>query len=252
MILELSVAAFFTAIISAIVGMGGGITLLAVMLQFLDLTIAVPIHGAAQLTSNTSRTILFFKEISFTHVKKFVLLLIPASCLSAYFLSVVQLSPHSKVFFKGFIAVFIFISLYFPFKKWKSLVPIFSNFYFAGILSGFFSLIVGATGPLIAPFFIHSDLKKEMIIATKACCQILVHAVKIALFVKVLNFDFQAYTTLIISMMVSVVIGTFVGKRILVKYVSEDLFVSIYKVVLTLVATKILLKDCIYEWTLIW
>lgn len=252
MVLELSIAAFFTAIISAIVGMGGGITLLAVMLQFLDLSIAVPIHGAAQLTSNTSRTILFFKEISFSHVRKFLILLIPASCLSAYFLSVVQLSPHSKVFFKGFIAIFIFISLYFPFKKWKLLIPVFSNFYFAGILSGFFSMIVGATGPLIAPFFIHSDLKKEMIIATKACCQTLVHAIKITLFVKVLNFDFESYSTLIVSMMISVVVGTFVGKRILVNYVSEGLFVKIYKVVLTVVATKMLLKDCIYEWIQLW
>ncbi|PCJ16743.1 MAG: hypothetical protein COB02_15340 [Candidatus Cloacimonadota bacterium] len=252
MILQLSITAFLTAIISAIVGMGGGITLLAVMLQFLDLSIVVPIHGAAQLTSNTSRAILFFKDISFKHVKMFLIFLIPASCLSAYFLSVVQLSPHSKIFLKGFISIFIFISLYFPFKKWKILTPIFSNFYFAGGLSGFFSLIVGATGPLVAPFFIHSNLKKEMIIATKATCQLLVHSIKIILYIKVLNFDFQNYTNLILSMMVCVVVGTYVGKKILVNYVSEKLFVQIYKVVLTLVAFKILFRDCIYEWIQLW
>ena len=48
-------AAFATSILSAVVGMAGGITLLAVMLLFLEPLAAIPLHGVIQLVSNSSR-----------------------------------------------------------------------------------------------------------------------------------------------------------------------------------------------------
>ena len=41
-------AAFATSILSAIVGMAGGITLLTVMLLYLEPLVAIPIHGVVQ------------------------------------------------------------------------------------------------------------------------------------------------------------------------------------------------------------
>ena len=57
-LLELSVlagAALATSILSAVVGMAGGITLLSVMLLFLDPLVAIPLHGAVQLVSNARK-----------------------------------------------------------------------------------------------------------------------------------------------------------------------------------------------------
>jgi hypothetical protein len=53
-----SVTAFFTAILSAVAGMAGGMTLLAVMLLFLPPLAAIPLHGAIQLAANSSRTLI--------------------------------------------------------------------------------------------------------------------------------------------------------------------------------------------------
>ncbi|MDH3212584.1 MAG: hypothetical protein OEM05_08875, partial [Myxococcales bacterium] len=56
---ELSVlcaAALATSVLSAIVGMAGGITLLSVMLLFLEPLVAIPLHGVIQLVSNATRT----------------------------------------------------------------------------------------------------------------------------------------------------------------------------------------------------
>ena len=52
----LGAAALATSVLSAIVGMAGGITLLTVMLVFLDPLVAIPVHGAVQMVSNSSRS----------------------------------------------------------------------------------------------------------------------------------------------------------------------------------------------------
>ena len=54
-IIVLGAVAFGTAMLSAIVGMAGGMILLGTMLIFLDPMIVIPVHGAIQLVSNGSR-----------------------------------------------------------------------------------------------------------------------------------------------------------------------------------------------------
>ena len=51
----LGAASVLTAVISGVVGMAGGITLLSFMTFFLPLQQIIPIHGIVQLTSNSSR-----------------------------------------------------------------------------------------------------------------------------------------------------------------------------------------------------
>ena len=61
--ISLIVAAFVTATISGFLGMGGGIILLGVMSILLVPSVVVPIHGVVQLSSNTTRTVLFLKHV---------------------------------------------------------------------------------------------------------------------------------------------------------------------------------------------
>ena len=51
----LAAVSFATSILSAVVGMAGGVTLLAVMLLFVDPLVAIPLHGVVQLAANGSR-----------------------------------------------------------------------------------------------------------------------------------------------------------------------------------------------------
>ena len=51
----LIVASLLTSILSGMIGMGGGVVLLAVMTVFLPLKLIIPIHGVVQLVSNISR-----------------------------------------------------------------------------------------------------------------------------------------------------------------------------------------------------
>ena len=62
-LIVLLVAAFATSVISAILGMAGGISLLAVMMQYFPQTLLIPMHGIVQLVSNGFRTALNFKYV---------------------------------------------------------------------------------------------------------------------------------------------------------------------------------------------
>ena len=99
---------------------------------------------------------------------------------------------------------------------------------------------MGATGPLLAPFFIREDFKKEEVVATKSACQIFVHLVKMPVFLS-LAFPFSNYIWEISAMVVGVVIGTKLGTDLL-KRMNSDMFLKIVKVIMFLVAIRLLLK----------
>ncbi len=229
-------AALITSMISAIIGMGGGITLLAVMIVFLEYPAVIAIHGCIQLVSNISRSVLFLRWVNWRVFLKFLMGALPMS-----FLGITVVQGVNPEILKTSIAVFILFSLYFPIRKLAVTHSLSGSFLLAGMLAGSVSLIVGATGPLIAPFFLVSEMKKEEIIATKAICQAFIHILKIILFGLILNFDFQEYSMLILVMSIAVIIGTYLGKTILSRYVSERAFRLLYQGFLTLIGLKLLL-----------
>jgi uncharacterized membrane protein YfcA len=69
----LLLAALATSVISAIIGMGGGILLLAVMFCFLDHGRAIPVHAVTQLSSNSTRLIAYAGHIDWSVVRRFFL-----------------------------------------------------------------------------------------------------------------------------------------------------------------------------------
>lgn len=237
----LSIAAFLTSALSAMIGMAGGITLLAVMVLFLPWELLIPLHGCVQLVSNSSRVLSFIKHVNWSIFLRFCVACIPAS-----YLGLMAVGQFDENLTKALIAFFILYAVHFAPKLQSAGSRLFSNFFLAGTLAGSISMVVGATGPLIAPFFINSTLEKEQIIATKAICQAMVHLVKINLFGAVLNFSITDHYELLGYMCVAVILGTLCGKWILENKVSDQLFRKLYRLVLSVVALKLLLYDSIY------
>ena len=237
----LSVAAFLTSTLSAIIGMGGGITLLAIMILFLPWKVLIPIHGCVQLISNATRVASFIKYVNWKIFLIFILACIPAS-----YIGLKAVGQFDETLVKAFIGVFILYAVFLAPKLKEAIARIFKSFFLAGTLAGSISMVVGATGPLIAPFFINSNLKKEEIIATKALCQTMVHLIKVILFGALLGFSISDYSKLLAFMSVGVILGTFSGKWILENKISDRLFRFLYKFVLGAVAVKILVYDSFY------
>lgn len=238
----LVVAAFATSILSAIIGMAGGIVLLTVMLLFLPPLEAIPLHGAVQLISNGSRTWIQRRHVERGLVLRYCLLLLPMSFVGLAIAT--SLSPPVA---RALIGVFVLLATWVPNILMPGIHPERSDrqhrFIVLGGVVGLLNPTIGATGPLIAPFFLNLGLARQGIIGTKAACQALGHLAKLAVF-GVAGFAFASYAAPLLLLAGAVVAGTWVGSQVLGR-VSELWFTRLYKTVLTLIALRLVISEAI-------
>lgn len=222
-------AALVTSTISGILGMGGGITLLGVMTTVLAPRAIVPLHGVVQLVSNFTRTVAFLRRVRWTifavYLPPYLLGIFGARALWLWLDQAEKLTYLQPV-----IGAFILFFLY-----WRRHKPALRHLPLAiyvpvGAVAGFLSIFVGATGPFLAPFFLRDDLDKEEVIATKAACQAVGHALKIPTFLS-MGFDYTPHLPLLGALAAAVVVGTMLGKKLLGQ-LKNDTFVRAFEAVL--------------------
>ena len=240
----LIVSAFITSSISAVLGMGGGIILLGIMAIIIpEGFMVIALHGVIQLVSNITRTYVFRKHLVFDIIKRFfigaAIGLLTSAMVIITIIYTLQLESGNDLkvdFLKPLIGLFILWYLFLkgP-KKEKNL-----SFVWVGGISGISSVFIGATGPLIAPFFLSGNLTKENIIASKAACQVISHLGKIPLFIILFNVNYIAEMSTLLPLVISVFIGTNVGKQVL-GFIPENIFRMLFKSALFLIALKLII-----------
>lgn len=176
----LVVAAFVTALISGIIGMGGGMMLLAVLFCFLPHAEAIPTHAAVQLVSNSTRTVAFVREVHWPTIGRFMIGVVPGGALGISLLACLWRSDPaqaSEPYLKMLVGVYILLTAHLPKSKKRSAAGRWWDFLLLGLAVGAAALTIGAVGPLIAPLFVRRDFVKGRPVATKATCQMLLHVV---------------------------------------------------------------------------
>jgi uncharacterized membrane protein YfcA len=229
-------AALATSILSAIIGMAGGIVLLSVMLLYFEPLAAIPLHGVIQLVSNSSRTFIQRLHVQWGLVWCYALLLLPMAALGLYL--AMALPPDAAT---ALIGVFVLVATWRPRWLMMGTHPEQTNprrrFVLLGGVIGFLQMTVGATGPLIAPFFLNLGLERRAVVGTKAAVQTLGHVTKILLF-GIVGFAYPQYVVLLAAMCGCVILGTWIGSRLLDR-VNERAFVLLFKGALTLIAVRL-------------
>jgi uncharacterized membrane protein YfcA len=226
-------AALAGSTLSGFLGMGGGIFLLTVMfLCGLEPALAIPIHALVQLTSNGTRAVLFREHVRWSAWRTFALCALPFPVLGLALAS--RLDPEQT---KVMIGALVIFATWKP-KGWKVAWGERPAFAAVGVVAGTLGVVVGATGPLIAPFFLRDGWRKEEIIATKAACQVFIHVQKILAFGFV-GFSFAKELPHVVPLAAAVILGTWCGKKILA-HLSEARFRMAYRVVLTGLALRLL------------
>ena len=163
-----------TSILSGVVGMAGGMILMALLAWLLPVPTAMMLHGVTQAGANGSR-VWFLKD----HVQWRVLppyLIGAALCVGLF--ATLTFVPERGI-------VLVLVGL-FPWagrllpapERLDALRPE------SGLLCGFTvtaaQLLAGASGPLLDIFFLRSALTRHEIVATKAVTQTLGHLTKIS------------------------------------------------------------------------
>jgi len=242
-------AAFITSSISAVIGMGGGIILLGIMAILIPKGyVVVALHGIIQLVSNITRSYVFRQHIKLQIIRQYLpgaMLGLSLSALIIFLLITlfqVESAKEIKIdFLKPLIGIFI---LWFLFGRRPQPKDDHPNFFGVGLVSGLTTVFIGATGPLIAPFFLKGKLTKESIIANKAICQAISHAGKIPLFIIFFQFDYFAEVELLIPLVIAVFIGTNFGKKILA-FIPERVFQLLFRGALMVIAVKLIVDQLI-------
>ncbi|MDX9796999.1 MAG: TSUP family transporter, partial [Arcobacteraceae bacterium] len=109
MLLELTLLliAFITSTIAGVVGIGGGMMLIAILPSFLPLNALIPVHGLTQMSSNVSRAFFGYKEVQYQVIPKFLIGSFLGIALFASILSFISLE-----YVPLFIGVYILLSLW--------------------------------------------------------------------------------------------------------------------------------------------
>lgn len=221
-----------SAFISGLTGLAGGVLLLSCLSLYFPISVVIPLHAIIQVAANFSRVFLLKEHIEWRIWRNFNLLSIPAGIVGAY--SVSYLPKASIKLAVG--AVILLAAIYTLQPKVKKQIAELGNsstdlkvspremkvswswrYVLLGALSSLLGMVVGATGPLIAPFFMIAGLKRERFIATKSACQLTVQFIKTILFFRFLSFDYLEYMNPIGLTIIGVFTGTWCAKKVLLK-----------------------------------
>ncbi len=202
-----------TSALSAVVGLAGGVLLLAALLLYLDPATAIPVHGVAQLASNGSRAWLQRAHVEWSALKPFLWLLVPGGLVGLLFLESIP-ADAGRLAIGVFALAAIWLPAWFRLDPSRSPGAIRNRFLLAGAVAGVANMFFGATGPLMAPFVLSLGLERLATVATLAIVQGAGHTMKVGLFT-IRGFAFSDYAAGLALLCVSVVVGSWLGTHLL-------------------------------------
>ena len=229
----LVVAAFLTALLSGVAGLGGGTILVGL---FFGLGMApleaVPLLAAVQLVSNLSRTTAYARHVDWRAAGWFLLAALPCTLLVAPFIETADANAIRLI-----LGLLILASLFGSEGKTAAL-PRRPSFVLAGALNGALGMFVGATGLFVGRLFLRPEWRKETTIGTLALTQTFGHALRVVTYGWA-GFAAWAKPALLLPLCVAVVAGTAAGKWLNGK-VDEAQFVRLFRFILTVLSGKLL------------
>lgn len=205
------VTVFLTSLISGVIGMAGGMILMAVLVSVLSVPAAMVVHGAVQATANGSRAFFLREHIQWQILPRYIA---GALVAVAAFWAIAWLPPPEVVLL--LIGVFPWLALLLP-KSSPLVITNHLSQYACGALVTGAQLIAGASGPLLDLFYLNSGLDRRAIVATKAITQTLGHLIKLAFYAHLYGLAKETDALLIGIALLASISATRLGTLILDK-----------------------------------
>lgn len=203
-------------------GGGGAILFLSFAGLILPVKEVAPITSLVGGTVCLSRIALFFKKINWGVLTWLLLGSVIGVGSGVYLLVNIHPVGLTLIF-----SLFLIVSGLFHFIPGAKLSFKMRPVYYLpiGALTAFTSAFVGAVGPVINVFFLHSDITKERLLATSSVNSFLVQLLKVGSYVFVAHLDFAMAISGLMAAS-GAIAGTLVGKWLLPK-VSNRLFMAL-------------------------
>jgi uncharacterized membrane protein YfcA len=229
--LTLFFISMITSTIAGVVGIGGGMMLIAILPSFLPLNALIPVHGLTQMSSNVSRAFFGYKEVQYQVIPKFLVGSFLGIALFASILSFISLE-----YVPLFIGVYILLSLWS--EKFNEKIKRYESYFLAGFFQTGLSIVVGATGPLTMTLLLKDFKDKDKVVATGAALMSITHILKVVVFIY-FCFVFFDYLSVIVALIMGAVFGSFLGTKLRHK-IDGAKFTLVLKVLLSALALKLI------------
>jgi uncharacterized membrane protein YfcA len=226
-IILLSVLA--TSILSGVLGMAGGMILMAVLVSTVSVASAMMIHGAVQATANGSRAWFLRTHIQWQILPSYLL----GALLALSGFAVLTLVPDANLILI-LVGSFPFLARLVPHLQGldvtRPLVAV-----SCGVVVTSAQLLAGVSGPLLDVFYLNSSLNRFQIIASKALTQTIGHLLKLVYYGLIIGVVEDIAAAFYGLAMATAVVGTRLGTRLLDR-LDDDRFRRISSYVIQLIA----------------
>ena len=209
MALGLGLLMVFTAFLSGIFGMAGGMVLIGVLLFLLPLPMAMVLHAVTQMASNGWRALLWRKHIQWRITAFYVL-----GCFIAVGLWSLTLYVPDKAVALLMLGLSPFVLRIVP-TRWMPATLGPAQALGGGIACMALMLLTGVTGPLVDQLFLRSPMNRQQIVATKASCQVFGHGSKLLYFGALIEKAGSVEPWVLAMAVGASMLGTSLGKQIL-------------------------------------
>ncbi len=227
----LIISSVFTAALTAAFGLGGGVIMLALLVNFIPVAMVIPVHGVVQVASNCTRALLLRREIVWQIVCFYFLGALLGALVAGQFVVVL---PEA--------ILLLVLAIFILFLVWGPKIKQFKQGRFTHTIAGglitFSTMFIGATGPLAMALLPRKQMFTRQVSATHASLMIIQHGLKIILF-GWLGFNFSQWGLFLTGMILSGILGNFLG-RIILNKLEARYFQSIITIILTILAIKML------------
>ena len=227
----LSIVSFIAAFIAVVMGVGGGVFLLAVMAMVFPPAILIPLQGIVMLGTGASLVVLMWRHVLWSTVLPFTAGSVLGAALGSQIFTVL---PTAVL--QGCIGGFILVLAWLPKMTSRGSEP--KRFAALGCVSTFLGMFVGATGVLVAPFVAGASPTRMNHAVTLTGLMSISYVIRIVTF-GLLGVSLWAYTPLMLAMIATAAIGNWIGGRTLLR-LPEHLFRRGFQIVLTLLALRLL------------
>ncbi len=158
-------AGFVAFAFSTLAGGGGAMIMLPVVQFLFGGKVAVPLVQLGNFLGRPSRVFLFWSDIDWQVVRWYFPFAFVGGITGALFFSYLdaELLPLILGLFLIVVCVYSFLK-----KQQRTFIMTLRGFSVLGFLVANLSTVLGATGPVLNPFYLNYGMKKEALVATKA------------------------------------------------------------------------------------
>ena len=229
--LELLLISVVTSMFAGVLGIGGGLMLIAILPAFVPAAAIVPLHSATQITSNASRALFALAAVEWRYLPGFFMGSVLGVAVFGYLLYRIPTD-----YIPLCIGVYLLLNLWC--KKFGKWLEKYESITFMGFVQTGLGLLVGATGPLAMSMLLKQTGDKEKMVATSAVLMTVTHLFKI-IFFGVLGFAYRDYLVPLVLLVAGALLGSFIGTRLRGSINSRHFIIAL-KAVLTILAVRMI------------